>query len=165
MEGAFDTGPYLNVIECFVAEGPLLIFTCTQKNSQRWKTPAEGACESRGSGLGGRRRLLAGRKRGFHVQPRRSSLVTPLFFFSLSYRSGLSSPKERELLLLYQTVGWLEGWGGDETALNEKEVESRKAGRSRRGTSPGGEERMTVEGFRGFIHGRRAVMSEWCDRV
>lgn len=49
----------------------------------------------------------------------------PLFFFFLSYRFGLSSPKERELLLLYQTVGWLDG-GGDETALNEKRLRVEK---------------------------------------
>lgn len=41
VEGAFDTGPYLNVIECFVAEGSLLIFTCTKIHSAR-KCPLKG---------------------------------------------------------------------------------------------------------------------------
>lgn len=124
MEGTFDTGPYLNVIECFVAEGSLLIFTCAPKNSQRWKTPAEGARELRGCGLGGRRRLLAGERGGF-MSSLGAPLSSPPFFFFLSYRFGLSSPKERELLLLYQTVGWLDG-GGNETALNEKRLRVEK---------------------------------------
>lgn len=110
MEGAFDTGPYLNVIECFVAEGPLLIFTCTQKNSQRWKTPAEGACESRGSGLGGRRRLLQGGKEGFM-----SSLGAPLssppyfFFLSLTVLDFLLPKKGNSFSSIRPSVGWRGG--------------------------------------------------------
>lgn len=124
MEGTFDTGPYLNVIECFVAEGSLLIFTCAPKNSQRWKTPAEGARESRGCGLGGRRRLLAGERGGFMSSLGAPLSSPPFFFFPLlpfwtffSQRKGTPSPLSDRRLA---------GWGGDETALNEKRLRVEK---------------------------------------
>lgn len=41
VQTALDTGPYLNVIECFVAEGSLLIFTCTKIHCAG-KSTAEG---------------------------------------------------------------------------------------------------------------------------
>lgn len=124
MEGAFDTGPYLNVIECFVAEGSLLIFTCAPKNSQRWKTPAEGARESRGCGLGGRRRLLAGERGGFMSSLGAPLSSPPFFFSSLTVLDFLLPKKGNSFSSIRPSVGWM--GGGDETALNEKRLRVEK---------------------------------------
>lgn len=68
--------------------------------------------------------VVGGGKRGFHVQPRRSSLIPPFFFFPLlpfwtffSQRKGTPSPLSDRRLA---------GWGGDETALNEKRLRVEK---------------------------------------
>lgn len=108
MQAAFDTGPYLNVIECFVAEGSLLIFTCTKIHSAG-KCPAEGLVS--GEALAWVGETLGKR---FHVLP-------PLSRFPLA------GSKEKELLLLCQTRR-LE----DEKRRKKRRVEGGGAGEERR---------------------------------
>lgn len=99
MEGTFDTGPYLNVIECFVAEGSLLIFTCTKIHSAG-KCSLKGVWELRGFGLGGRD--------GWEEVSCPACALSLPFFRSLDFLL----PKEKELLLLHRTVGWVGVWRG-----------------------------------------------------
>ncbi len=69
------------------------------KNSQRWKMPAEGLGSWEALAWVGE---TVGKRS--HVLPACSLFLLPV---------GLSSPKERELLLLYQAVGWVGGaWRG-----------------------------------------------------
>lgn len=138
VQAAFDTGPYLNVIECFVAEGSLLIFTCTKIHSAG-KCPRWRAREWRGFGLGGRDAWE-------EVSCPAAALSFPFGRFE---RKGTPSP------LSDPSVG---GW-------KEEEKKESRRGWSWRGTSPGRGERMTVRGFRRFIHGQGAVMFEWQDLV
>lgn len=110
MEGAFDTGPYLNVIERFVAEGSLLIFTCTKIHSAG-KCPAEGPVSREAVAWVGE---AVGKR--FHVPPPPPALSLSLFLLPV----GLSSPKRKgdSFSPLNGQSGWV-GAARDET-LNEK---------------------------------------------
>lgn len=118
VEGAFDTGRYLNVIECFVAAGSLLIFTCTKIHSAG-KCPLEGACELRGFGLGGR----DGWEEVSCPACALSLPFCPLDFLLWKKGNCLSSNEQ---------LGWMDGWvagwwlEGHETPSEWKEKEAER---------------------------------------
>lgn len=119
------------------------------KNSQRWKMPLKGLRVER-LWPGWARRL----GRGFMSSLRALSSFRPL--------KGTPSP------LTDSRVGG--GGGGGWRGMKPHWMKREKGGWeekgwSRRGTSPGRGEQMTVKGFRRFIHGLCAAMSEWCDTI